>query len=141
MISPGMKKWLNKEIQKFDVIHLQSFRSYQSNVIHRYAKKYGIPYLIQAQAETFRIIEKRMLKIIYDIFYGYRILRDADIAIVVSKAEAEHHRQMGVDLDRIVTLPNAIDIEPFRDTPEHGQFKKKISDFRKIHGPVSGARP
>ncbi len=49
LISPGMKKWLNKEIQKFDVIHLQSFRSYQNNVTRHYAKKCGIPYLLQAQ--------------------------------------------------------------------------------------------
>jgi glycosyltransferase involved in cell wall biosynthesis len=125
LISPGMKKWLNKEIQKFDVIHLQSFRSYQNNVTHHYAKKYGIPYLLQAQGSVPRIVEKKILKIMYDVFYGHRILRDADKAIAVSKAEVEHYRQMGVEAERIVIMPNAINIESFRDTPELGQFKSK----------------
>jgi len=125
LISPGMKKWLRKEIKEFDVIHLHNFRSYQNVIIHRYAKKYGIPYVLQAHGSVLRIIEKQKLKKIYDIFWGYKILKDASKVIAVSNIEVEQYKQLGVGKNKIDVISNGIDIESFKNLPECKQFKKK----------------
>jgi len=125
LISPSMKKWLRKEIKKFDVIHLHNFRSYQNVVIHHYAKKYGFPYVVQAHGSVLRIIEKEKLKRIYDAFWGYKILKDASRLIAVSNIEVEQYKQSGVRENKIVVISNGIDIESFKNLPECKQFKKK----------------
>lgn len=125
LFSPGMKKWLRKEIKKFDIIHLHNFRSYQDVIIHRYAEKYGIPYVLQAHGSVLRIIEKQKLKKIYDIFWGYKILKDASRLIAVSNIEAKQYKQFGTGENEIDVISNGIDIESFRNLPECKQFKKK----------------
>jgi len=125
LFSPGMKKWLKKEIKEFDIIHLHNFRSYQNVVIHRYAKEYGIPYVLQAHGSVLRIIEKQKLKKIYDIFWGYKILKDASRLIAVSNIEAEQYKQFGVGENKIEMISNGIDIDSFKNLPEPNQFKRK----------------
>lgn len=125
LISPGMKKWLRKEIKEFDIIHLHNFRSYQNVIIHRYAEKYGIPYVLQAHGSVLRIMEKQTLKKIYDIFWGYKILKDASRLIAVSNIEVEQYKQLGVGENRIEVISNGIDIDLFKNLPKPNQFKKK----------------
>lgn len=125
LISPSMKKWLRKKIKRFDVIHLHNFRSYQNGVIHYYAKKYGIPYVLQAHGSVLRIIEKQKLKKIYDTFWGYKILKHASKVIAVSNIEVEQYEQLGVGEDKIEVISNGIDIESFKNLPERNQFKRK----------------
>ena len=50
--SPKMKKWLDKNITKYDIIHLHELRSYQNNIVIKYAKKYNIPYVLQPHNST-----------------------------------------------------------------------------------------
>ena len=74
-LSPGIFSLVKKEIRWFDIIHLHDYRTFQNLVIHHYARKHGIPYILQAHGSVLRIIEKQRLKKIYDMFWGYKILR------------------------------------------------------------------
>ncbi|CAG0995221.1 1,2-diacylglycerol 3-alpha-glucosyltransferase [Methanosarcinales archaeon] len=125
IITPDMNKWLNNEINTFDIIHLHNFRTYQNSVIQYYAKKYGIPYILQAHGSLPRIIEKKGLKYLFDIFFGYRILRDASKVIALTKTEAEQYKNMGVDENRIKILPNGIDLSEYEKLPDKGIFRMK----------------
>jgi len=125
LISPSMKKWLKKEINKFDVIHMHNFRSYQSNIVHHYAKKYGIPYVLQPHGSLPRIIEKQGLKKLYDWVWGDKILKDASKIIVVSKVEMEQCKEMGIDDSNITIIQNGLDIKRFKNLPRYGQFREK----------------
>lgn len=123
--SPDMKRWLSKNIKNYDVVHLNCARSYQNNIIYKYAKKYSIPYILQAHGSVLPIFQKQRLKNTYDLFFGYRILSDASKVIAVSKAEVEQYKQAGIHEDKIVTVPNGIDIEAFKDLPAYGKFREK----------------
>ncbi len=125
LISPKMKKQLKREIRDFDVIHMHNFRSYQNVIASRYAKKYGIPYVLQAHGSVLRIIEKQKLKKIYDTFWGYKILKHASKVIAVSNIEVEQYKQLGVGKDKIEVIPNGIDTDSFKNLPEPNQFKRK----------------
>jgi glycosyltransferase involved in cell wall biosynthesis len=77
-LSPGMLSVVKKEIGRFDMIHLHDYRTFQNTVVHHYAKKYGIRYVLQAHGTLPRIIAKQLLKKLYDMFWGYKLLGDAD---------------------------------------------------------------
>jgi glycosyltransferase involved in cell wall biosynthesis len=132
LISLSMNKWLKKEIIAFDVIHMHDLRSYQSIIVHRYAKKYKIPYALQPHGSTPRIIEKRRLKWLFDVAFGYKILKDANRVISVSKEEAVYDQQMGVNDKKISVIYNGMDIESFKNLPEYGRFRREYGIAGKI---------
>jgi glycosyltransferase involved in cell wall biosynthesis len=72
--------------------------------------------------------------LIYDIFFGYQLLRDAAKVIALNHVEAEQYRAMGVPEEKIAIIPNGIDLSEYVNLPPKGAFKKKfnIPEDRKI---------
>ncbi|TRZ52826.1 MAG: hypothetical protein D4S01_02285 [Dehalococcoidia bacterium] len=105
-----------KEVKQFDIIHIHGYRDLLTVIIHHYAKKYGIPYVLQAHGSLPMIMAKQRLKWIYDVFFGYRLLRDASKVIALSRTEAKQYRDMGVPEEKIEVMPNGIDLE-YADLP------------------------
>jgi len=130
----GMILAARKEIDSFDIIHLHSFRDFQSIVIRHYAKKYGIPYILQAHGSLITYLQKGAVKKIFDKLWGYRILRDAAKVIAVTQTEAEQYKSMGVSEDKIEIVPNGIDLAEFDNLPAGGEFRRKygLSGEQKI---------
>lgn len=121
--SPKMKEWLDKHIAEYDIIHLHELRSYQNNIIIKYAKKYNIPYVLQPHASTPKHIDKRLIKETYDLFYGNKIMKNASCTIAVSKEEAYYDRQMNARWVEVVY--NGMDLDKFKTLPTAGSFKRK----------------
>jgi len=122
---PGTVMETKRHLRDFDVIHLHSARSFQNIVIHHYAKKYGIPYVVQAHGSLPNIIAKQRLKQVYDNLWGCRLLKDASRVIAVTRTEAEQYKSMGVSEDKIEIVPNGIDLSEFDNLPEGGEFRRK----------------
>ena len=116
-----------KEIRDFDVIHTHEYRNMPAVVVHHYATKYGIPYILQTHGSVLPFFQKQRLKKIFDRFFGYRILRDASKIIASTKIEAEQYKQMGVNEDKIEIVPNGIDLSEYDNLPERGKFRKRYS--------------
>jgi len=133
-ITPEISLRAKEEIKEFDIVHLHEYRTYQNIIIHRYAKKYGVPYVLQAHGSLPRIMTKQRLKLIYDVLFGYRILRDASKVIALTKTEAQQYRNMGVHEEKIEIIPNGIDLSEYAELPPKGDFKKKfgIPEDKKI---------
>ncbi len=125
LISPSLKNWLNYYIKDFDVIHLHNFRSYQNNLVHKYARQYGIPYVLQARGSVMPFFEKINLKKIYDFAWGNKILRDASKVIALTQEEVNQYRKMGVIEDKITIIPNGINLYEYENLPEKGTFREK----------------
>jgi len=133
-VTPGMIKRVKKEIKNFDIIHMHNYRTFQNIVVYYYAKKYGIPYVLQAHGSVLPLFQREGLKKIFDLFFGYRILKDASKVIALTNAEAEQCKKMGVDEDKIEIVPNGIDLSEYENLPKRGGFRSKylISDDEKI---------
>lgn len=125
-ITPEMIPVVRSGIQSFDVIHIHEYRTFQNIVVHHYARKYSVPYVLQAHGSLPRIMTKQELKWIYDVFLGYRLLRDASKVIALSQMEAQQYRSMGVPDEKIEIIPNGIDLSEYADLPPKGSFKKKF---------------
>ena len=79
LISPSIKKWLKENIKNFDIVHMHNFRSYQNNVVYRYAKKYNIPFICQAHGSVLPFFSKVSFKKIFDLVWGKKILESLPI--------------------------------------------------------------
>lgn len=121
--SPKMEKWLDENIEKYDIIHLHELRSYQNNIVTKYAKKHDIPYVLQPHASTPKNVNKSFIKHAFDFVYGNRIMKNAAITIAVSQEEAYYDRLMNAKDVRVVY--NGMNLEEFENLPPKGTFKDK----------------
>jgi len=123
-----------KEIQNFDIIHIHEHRTLLAIIVRHYAKKYNIPYVLQAHGSVLPFLQKQKFKKMFDIFFGYNILKDASRVIALNETEAFQYRKMGVDPNKINIIPNGIDISDYNNAPKKGVFRatNSISDKGKI---------
>lgn len=124
--APGMALALRKNIDKFDVVHLHEYRSFQAIFVHKYAVKHRVPYVLQAHGASPRIIEKQNWKLLYDNLLGNQLLSDTDKLIAVSESEVRQYLEMGCKRDRICIVPNGLTISK-QPLPRKGHFRKKIN--------------
>ncbi len=123
----GMSGVLRKKINNFDMIHLHNVRTFQNIIVHHYARKYNIPYVLQAHGSLPRIVTRTGLKKLYDVLWGYSLLTDASRVIAVSEMEVEQYKSMGVSEHKIEIVPNGIDLSEFDNLPQRGGFRKKYN--------------
>lgn len=114
-----------KNLRGFDVIHLHNFRTFQNVIVHHYAKKHEIPYVLQAHGSVLPFFQKQRPKKIFDLLFGYRILNDASKVIALTTTEAKQYTKMGVDDNKIEIVPNGIDLSEYENLPDRGIFRKK----------------
>jgi len=126
-ITPSIIPYMSKSIKKFDVIHLHDSRCFQGIIVHYYAKKYNIPYVLQAHGAVLPLFQKERPKKIFDLFFGYRILSDASKVIALTEIEAEQYKKMGVDKDKIEIVPNGIDLSEYENLTKRGDFRRKYN--------------
>jgi glycosyltransferase involved in cell wall biosynthesis len=122
--SPLMKLWLEENLKQYDIIHLHNYRSYQNVIVHHFAMKYGIPYIVQAHGSVLPFLEKKRLKRAFDIVWGNGILKDTAQVIALTETEKNQYITMGVDEDKISIIPNGIDLKKYKQQFEKGHFKK-----------------
>ena len=125
LYSPEMKKWLSNNIGNYDIVHLQTYRSYQSMIARRYCTNNNIPYILHAHGTVTRIFKKRGFKLIFDSIVGRRILGDASSVVALSNLEKEQYESMHVPPNKIQLIPNGVR-ELFVPTELHrGAFRKR----------------
>jgi glycosyltransferase involved in cell wall biosynthesis len=95
-------------------------------MVHHYATKYKVPYILQAHGSLPRIMQSEHLKLIIDIALGNKILKDASKVIALSKSEAIQYNSLGVPHRKIVIMPNALDLSEFANLPAKDSFKNKM---------------
>jgi len=132
-VTPELLKEAKLRIESFDIIHLHEYRSFQNIVLHHYAGKYSIPYVLQVEGSIPRI-GKVGRKWFYDMLFGYRLLRNASKVIAVTQMEVKQYRDMGVPKEKIVLISPGIDVSEYMDLPPKGVFRAKhgISNNKKI---------
>ena len=117
--------YLKKHIKDFDIIHIHEHRTILAVIVSHYAKKFNIPYVIHGHGSISRETSGKTLKKIFDICFGYSIIKGAARLIAVSNEEATHYLQFTGKSEDIVILYNGLDTDNFKDLPKYGLFKEK----------------
>lgn len=127
----GMVRVAKREIGDFDIIHLHCHRSFQNIVIHYYARKYRIPYVLDAHGSTPRTAGRKrfkwLLKWLFDVAFGCRILRDASKVIAETEVGVNEYRKLGVSQDKIAVIVPPLATEEFSQLPPPGLFRGRYN--------------
>jgi glycosyltransferase involved in cell wall biosynthesis len=122
----GISKAAKQIVKDFDLIHMHNYRTFQNVIVYRYAKKYRVPYIVQAHGSIGTYFQKGIFKKIFDIIIGYRMLRGAAKVFAVTEFEAQQYVKIGVSREKIVQVPHGIDLEEYGSPLETGVFRKKF---------------
>lgn len=117
-----------KKLKSFDIIHIHEHRTILAAIIHHYAVKYNIPYVIQPRGSALTMIKSRQ-KEIFDKLVGKSIINNSCKIIASSKSEASQYSSVFTDLnmDNVVEIPNGINLETYQKLPPTGIFREKMS--------------
>lgn len=126
-LMPDMIMEAKRRLKDYDIIHIHTYRNFQNAVLHHYANKHDVPYVIDAHGSVPRTFGKKRAKWLFDIIFGYRLLRNASRLIAETEVGVNEYRELGVDQNKIVLLSPPFDTEEFSQLPPPGQFKHKFS--------------
>jgi glycosyltransferase involved in cell wall biosynthesis len=124
-VSPTMFLAIRKNLRTFDIIHMHEYRTFQNIIVSYYAKKKGIPYVIQAHGSLPLLIGNQKQKRLFDTLWGVRMLKGATKVIASTSTEVKQYLSMGVNREKIAVIPNAINVLDFDDLPKKGVFRIK----------------
>ena len=117
---------IRRQIRDFDVIHVHEHRQTLAIITCYFARRYDIPYVVQAHGSVLPFFQKEGLKNIFDKVFGFKILQGASKVFALTEVEKEQYLKMGVEEDRIEIVPLGINIEEYSDLPEEGIFREKF---------------
>ncbi|MDI6644111.1 MAG: glycosyltransferase [Methanobacteriaceae archaeon] len=117
-----------KDLKKFDLIHIHEHRTLMAVIVHYYARKYDIPYVLQPRGSA-PLLGKDKQKIVFDKIYGDNIVHDADKIIFTSTREAKKTMETFpfIQEEQKIFIPNSIDMDYFKDLPRKGAFRSKYA--------------
>jgi glycosyltransferase involved in cell wall biosynthesis len=125
-VTPSLISAIKDNAKFFDIVHVHGNRTTQNPILHYFLMKNKVPYVVQAHGGLPNI-SGHATKRMYDLLFGYKMLRDASKVIALTQKEARQYRCMGVSMEKIEVVPNGIDISEYSKMPPKGSFKKKFS--------------
>jgi glycosyltransferase involved in cell wall biosynthesis len=131
-IMPGIIKEAKNGLKKYNIIHLHCYRSFQNIVMHHYAHKYGVPYIIDSHGSLPRVAigeakPKWLLRWLYDVAFGYRILEDAAGVIAENKFGLKEYERFGRKIKKSAIIPYFFATDDFTKLPPKGQFRNRFN--------------
>jgi glycosyltransferase involved in cell wall biosynthesis len=112
-------------VDDVDVVHLHGHRHLLNNAAVRWARSRGVPYVLTANGTLLRHERKIGLKWAWDQLVSGSIPGGASRLIAVSSSDVARHRQAGVPADKIIRIPNGLDLGEFKSLPAKGSFRSK----------------
>lgn len=123
--APKIMYYLMRNISSFNIVHIHEYRTVNCTLTAYFAKKKGIPYIIQAHGSASTTVGMIKLKKLYDLLIGHKILKNASKFIALNEMEVGQYLEMGVDENQIEVVPNGINVSDFENLPTKGVFKKR----------------
>ena len=106
---------IRKDIKNYDIIHIHEHRQSLAIITCYFARKYKIPYVVQAHGSVLPFFQKEKLKEIYDKLWGFKTLRSASKVFALTETEKEQYLSMGVDENNIEIIPLGINLDEYND--------------------------
>ena len=119
--------WLNKNLNKYDVIHLSMNWSAITAITFIYLKLSNKAYFFSAMGWLKIEGRSRLLKHIYRAIITIPLIKSAKKCIAVSEREVEDYISHGVNPSNIELIPNGIEVKPFLDNDNGVFFRKKYN--------------
>jgi glycosyltransferase involved in cell wall biosynthesis len=121
-------------LEQFDLIHVYGVRDFLSTVVCWWARRCGIPYVVEPMGMLLPVGRSVRKKQAYDWLFGRRLLSGAARVIATSEQEAEEGVAWGIPREKIVVRRNGLDLSEFDPLPPRGIFRARvgIGDDRRV---------
>lgn len=125
-VMPGLAGWCERNLRKFDIVHMHVYRTFQNIVLYRYCKKFNIPYIMDAHGSVPYYKRKNFIKKLFDRIWGKKILRDACLLVAETKIGVDEYMDLDPNLPRgeIAILSPPFDTDEYINLPPRGLFRK-----------------
>ena len=121
---PDLPSYILREIESFDIVHLNGYRSLMMLPVARAARRAGVPIVTQPHGTLSLGINSLLLKRIYDRAFGRVELNGISAFIALQEYERQLALAHGVPADRIEIIPNGIEACNPDGLPEPGSFRR-----------------
>lgn len=108
-----------------DVLHLHGHRHLLNNAAVAAARAWGRPYVLTANGTLLRHERKIGVKLLWDALVAGHVPEGAARLVAVSRSDAGRHVQAGIAAERVVRIPNGLDLGEFESLPERGSFRRR----------------
>lgn len=134
---------LPRLMRNFDVIHLHEFRTLQNVYALPGLERYDLPYIVMPQGGLPPELRRTAIKYVYDAIYGRRLLRKASRLHALTEMERRQYVDLNLSTDRIMIIPNGIDVTAFDFETDPVDFKRRydIPDGRPVVGFLARLSP
>ncbi len=122
----GFRGALRAAIGGAQLAHLFDFRDYQNAVALPILAGSRTPYVLSALGELPRAGgPKRWAKLVFDVAYGWRLIRRAAALLAQTQDEATWYCRLGARPQQIRQVPLAVDLEAMGDSLPRGAFRRR----------------
>jgi len=126
-LMPSLKSRLEKDLVNIDVVHTHVFRTFQNVVLFYFCKRNKIPFIIDAHGAVPYYSRKGILKRLFDLIWGRKMLKEADFLIAETEVGVKEYLEVVPELDKekIIIISPPFDTDEFLELPTKGKFKEK----------------
>ena len=125
-LNPEVFFFARREVLDFDAVHIIGLYDLIGPVVAWYARRYGVPYVVEPSGMLIPMVRSFALKRIYYALLGRSMLAGATQVIATSDQEESEMVWSGIKPDRIFNRRNGVDLSEFEQPGEPGRFRRHI---------------
>lgn len=118
-------KKISDIVKESDIVHLMGHWTLLNAIAYYYIQKHNKKYVVCPAGALPLFGRSKILKKIYNLIIGKKIILNADAHIVIAKDEIKHFGLYGVSDEKIVWIPNGIDSK-YLETKNDQLFREKF---------------
>jgi glycosyltransferase involved in cell wall biosynthesis len=124
-LNPGVFGFCRKRLREFSIVHIYGLYDLLGPAVARYAKRWGVPYLVEPLGMLRPIDRSFRLKKLWHTLFGDQFLQGATALIATSEQEFEELVADGFSPARLFLRYNGLNPDDFRHLPAREAFRQK----------------
>lgn len=105
----GSFSLIEAAVGRADIVHIMNHWAPLNALVYRAARRLNKPYVVCPAGALPIFGRSRLLKLLYNLFVGKRLIRNAAHCIAITDKEVGHFLQYGAAREKISVIPNGID--------------------------------
>ena len=122
--NPGIARFCRARLWNFDVVHIFGLYDFLGPSVAAACRRSGTPYVVEPIGMFVPIVRNFLLKRMYHLALGQRMLRGARTIIATSPQELEELASSGLQPEKILIRRNGV--EKPETPPERGKFRAAL---------------